>query len=65
MQFNIVIPDAALNTFKAKELREFIEIECDNAEQHIKRVVNMALKATGKPLMKEEEIADGTATEEG
>lgn len=57
MQFGITIPDAALNTFSQKELKEFIEAECDHVEQHIKRVVNMALKASGKPLM--EVVDDG------
>lgn len=67
MQFSIVIPDAALNTFKPQELKEFIEVECDNVEAHIKRVTNMALKASGKPLMVEEPVikeeTDGASTQ--
>ena len=66
MQFMVCIPDAALNTFKPKELQEFIEVECDNMEQHIKRVTNMALKNMGKPVMKEptmEEVENAPSTE--
>lgn len=67
MQFPVVIPDEALNTLGPEKLKEFIEIEFDSKEQHVKALVNQALKEMGKPTMPqdiEEEVPHAQVPEE-